>query len=443
MPQPSEWTRQPEMRNPSTFLRQLEQLGRVRFALLMVLLVLSASWLVAGIVTSWWQHPPGLVNELGATIGRDFVAPYSAASLALSGNPEAAYEPERIHAAERQVIGAPLNLIPWLYPPTALLLMLPLALLPYLAALALWLGGQIGALLLLLRRLFPHPLAPMAALVFPGTAQSLIAGQNGLFSTVLVGGGLYYLDRRPLLAGLFFGTLTYKPQMALATFAALLFGAYWRTFAITLATSAGLAVASAAILGIAPWFPFVHQLDAAGTLLGDGRIPLDRMVTVFAALRLAGVGTAVSSLAQSSVTLLALGAIAYVWRQRASLHWRGSVLATAIPLTTPYAFHYDLVLLLLPMAWLVWAGVTTGFRRGEVPLLIAAWMSPVAGWLLAEQSHVLLTPAVLALMLLNVLRRVTLPSLAAPSPASPGFSPRAANGVHHSAELSDYRASSL
>jgi hypothetical protein len=163
--------------------------------------------------------------------------------------------------------------------------------------------------------------------------------------------------------------------------------------------------------------------------------PLDRMVTVFAALRLADVSVAISSLAQSSVTFFALGAIAYVWRQRASLPWRGSALAVAIPLTTPYAFHYDLVLLLLPMAWLAWAGLATGFRRGEVPLLVAAWVSPVVGWLLAEQSHVLLTPVVLALLLRSVLRRVR---SSAPLP-TPAVSLGAAS---LSADLSNFRHSS-
>ena len=429
------------MRTPPPFLRQLEQLGRLRFAMLVLLLYLSAGWLVAGMVTSWWWHPPGLVNEQGATIGRDFIAPFSAASLALNGDPVAGYDSERIHVTERQVIGAPVVLIRWLYPPTALMLMLPLALLPYLAALALWICGQIGMLLLLLRRLFPHPLVPVAALVFPGTAQSVIAGQNGLFSTMLIGGGLYYLERRPLLAGLCFGTLGYKPQMALAGFVALLFGAYWRSFAMALATAVLLAAASVTTLGIAPWIAFVQQLDAAGSLL-DGEIPLDRMVTVFAALHLAGASIAMSSLVQSSVTLLVLGAIAHIWRQRAPLPWRGSVLAVAIPLTTPYAFNYDLVLLLLPMAWLAWAGLATGFRRGEVPLLVAAWVSPVVGWLLAEQSHVLLTPVVLVLLLLSVLRRVHSSSSAPTLTASPGFPDGRPRQSRLSAALSDLRISS-
>jgi hypothetical protein len=184
-----------------------------------------------------------------------------------------------------------------------------------------------------------------------------------------------------------------------------------------------LAAASVPALGIAPWIAFVRELDAASSLIGDGEVPLDRMVTVFAALRLADVSIAISSLAQSSVTLFALGAIAYVWRQRASLPWRGSALAVAIPLTT------------LPMAWLAWAGLATGFRRGEVPLLVAAWVSPVVGWLLAEQSHVLLTPVVLALLLLSVLRRVR---SSAPLP-TPAVSLGAAS---LSADLSNFRHSS-
>ena len=394
------------MPKPSLLLRRFDELGRLRFALLTALLLSSAGWLVGGMVTSWRQHPPGLVNDSGANIGRDFVAPFSAASLALAGDPAAAYDFDRVHGTEQQVIGASLSLTPWLYPPIALLLMLPLALLPYLVALGGWLAGQLCGFLLLLRRLFPHPLAPAAALIFPGTAQSLIAGQNGIFSAMLVAGGLYHLDRRPVLAGLFFGTLSYKPQMAMAAFAALLFGAYWRSFAMALATAAALAAASAAILGIGPWLAFIRQLDVAGALLGSGRIPFDRMVTVFAAARLGGASIATASLLQSTVALLALGALAWVWRQRGPLAWRGAALALVIPLTTPYAFRYDLVLLLLPMAWLAWAGLTTGFRRGEVVLLLAAWISPVASAIFAEWSHLLLMPVVIALLLMAVLRRV-------------------------------------
>src|SRR5437588_237627 len=81
-------------------------------------------------------------------------------------------------------------------------LVLPRALVPYLAALALWLGAPLLALARLLRRLLPHPLTPVAALIFPATARCLISGQNGILSAALLAGGLLGLATRPVLAGL-------------------------------------------------------------------------------------------------------------------------------------------------------------------------------------------------------------------------------------------------
>lgn len=388
---------------------RLDQLGPGRFTLLLLLFGASVVWLVGGLATSWAWHPPGYVNQGGAAIGRDFVAPFTAARMALAHNGAGAYDFAQLAAAEQHSIGAPVALVAWLYPPIFLLAAAPLALLPYLAALALWLFLQIAAFVLLLRRIAPRTLPAglciLAGLVFPGTAQSLISGQNGLLSAALIGGGLLALEQRPILAGVLFGALSYKPQMAAAVFAALLFGAYWRPLAVALGTSLALAAASAVAFGLGPWVAFLQNLDKARMLLETGQLPLERMATVFAATRLAGSGTTLASLLQASVSLAAIAALAYVWHRRVPLAWRGSVLVLCIPLTTPYAFDYDLVMLLLPMAWIVEAGLATGFRRGEKALLAAAWLSPVAAWLFAQWSHLQLTPAILLLLLLSTLRR--------------------------------------
>jgi hypothetical protein len=37
--------------------------------------------------------------------------------------------------------------------------------------------------------------------LFPGTAQCLLIGQNGILSTLIIGVGLSELERKPLLAG--------------------------------------------------------------------------------------------------------------------------------------------------------------------------------------------------------------------------------------------------
>lgn len=400
---------------------EVERLGRLRFAVLFGLFVVSAGWLTGGLGTSWWYHPPGLVNAGGSAIGRDFVAPWSASALALAGHPAEAYDQEAFRAAETETIGAPVPFIAWFYLPSFLLLVLPLALLPYLVALALWLGAPLIVLARLLRRLVPHPLAPVAALIFPATAQCLISGQNGILSATLLAAGLLGLATRPALAGVLFGLLSFKPQLAVAAFAALLFGRHWRALAAALAAALALAAASLAAFGWESWRIGLATLGTARHALETGQIAWDRLVTVFGAARLAGAGLTAAYALQSLAALAAIGMLWWVWRRPAPLALRGSALALAIPLTTPYAFDYDLVLLLLPLAWLLREAMASGFRRGEATLLVLVWLCPVAGWLVAQRSHLLVTPVLLLLLLLATLRRVI---AAAPGQHRVGLAPQ-------------------
>ena len=384
---------------------ELDRLGRLRFALLSLIACLSAAWLVGGLLNSWWWHPPGFVNAGGANVGRDFVAVWSAASLALGGAPAAGYDQALLHAAEQTAIGAPVGLITWQYPPSFLLLVLPLALLPYPAAAALWVAGTFAVFARLLGRAATNSLAWLAALIFPATAQCLISGQNGAFSAALIAGGLLSLEHRPIVSGLCWGLLAYKPQMAAAAFAALAFGRYWRVLGIAVTATVALALLSLAILGVEPWLAFLHGLGEVRALLDAGRVPWDRMATVYAAARLLGLGIAPSYAAQIVVTVTAVAMLAQLWWRRVPLALAGSALVLSIPLTTPYAFDYDLVMLLLPIAWLVQQARSTEFRPGEVALLIAAWAVPVAGKLVAEATAFQPTWLILLLLLITVWRR--------------------------------------
>jgi hypothetical protein len=115
---------------------------------------------------------------------------------------------------------------------------------------------------------------------------------------------------------------------------------------------------------------------------------------------------------QGLAALSATVALAHLWREDTTMAWRGAALALAMPLVTPFAYDYDLVVLLLPIAWLLQEGSSTGFRRGEIPLIVLAWACPVAGWLIARWSHILVTPVVLAMFLAATLRRAVAPATA-------------------------------
>ena len=53
------------------------------------------------------------------------------------------------------------------------------------------------------------------ALGFPAALWNITAGQNGFLTAALIGGTLGLLERRPALAGICLGLLTYKPQFGL------------------------------------------------------------------------------------------------------------------------------------------------------------------------------------------------------------------------------------
>ena len=392
-------------------------LGRGRFAVM--LLVLAASILLAAfIVVANWPLAPrtSLLTVVHSWTGRDFVTFWSASALTLRGEAVAAYDIARLHAAEVAVVGSEVKMPYWVYPPPALLLATPVALLPYGVALALWLLLPLTGLTLLLRRLAPHPLTPWLVPLFTGVSLCLGLGQNGVLLTLLLGGGLALLDRRALLAGVCFGLLACKPQLAVLVGPALLVGGHYRALAAMAATVLALAAASTLAFGLGIWSAFLHASSWMSAALASGELGYNLMATMFAAARLAGLSVLVATLLQGATTIAMLACVVLAWRRPLPLWWRGAILAAAIPLATPYACGYDLALLALPLAWLAGEQQRGGepLTRFEFGVFMLVWLAPAAGWILAEATGLLLTPLAPLLLLVVLWRRA---SVLAASPA--------------------------
>ncbi len=386
-------------------LDRIRALGRLPFAILFAAFFYGPYWLILNLQTLWWD-PPALVSADGLNLGRDFLAFFSAASLTINGDAAGVYDHATIHAVQNQTIGAPVRFFPWFYPPFMQIIVAPLALLPYLAAFAVWALVPLLCLLLVIRRYAGHVWASAAILVFPGTTQSVFAGQNGVLSALIIAGGLLNLERRPLLAGAILGTLSYKPHIAAAVYAALLIGRYWRALGAAIAVAFVLAAASIVLLGLEPWAAFLRESHNAKKFIEDGSLNWSFMATTFAAARLVGLDLHVSYALQALVSCGALLALIVVWRRDVPLEQRAAVLVTVIPLTTPYAFNYDLTVVGLALLWLARAGIEAGFRRDELIVFAMAWVTPSVGWVLADASGVLMTPVVLVALLGVLLRRI-------------------------------------
>ncbi len=72
----------------------------------------------------------------------------------------------------------------------------------------------------------------LLAIAFPMVFTNTLVGQNGFLTAALIGGTLYLMPVRPVLAGICLGLLSYKPQYGLLFPIVLIAAAQWRVFAL-------------------------------------------------------------------------------------------------------------------------------------------------------------------------------------------------------------------
>jgi hypothetical protein len=312
----------------------------------------------------------------GRPLGADFSHYWLASSMVLAGDPALVYNSAKFMAAEVAFFKVH-YLVPWFYPPTFLLIIAPLALLPYLPSLAVWLGLTLGAYLFILRRIAPHPSTLLLSLAFPGTFQNFFHGQNGFLSAALLGGGLLLLENYPVAGGALLGLATFKPYLIPLIPLGLIAGRRWRALSAMLISALTLGLLSLLVLGPEVWVGFWKDLSLPLQLLSDGRLPVNKMFTLFAAAWIAGSGLTLAYICQAGLMVGVAAAVFWVWRQETSLTWQASALVLGILLFTPYAFPYDLAILALPLAWLGWEGFTQGCPPAEQVLLLLGWLLPL------------------------------------------------------------------
>ena len=184
--------------------------------------------LVAGVWTI--ASLPHLIDPMGKPVGYDFMAFWSGGRMALDGAAADAYNPLKIIEAHRLAIPQVETLYLWHYPPPYFLAVAPLGAMPYLLALAAFLGLSLWIWAPVSRAAAPDPRALWAIIALPAGLICLIHGQNGFLTAALVGGALLLLDKRPWLAGALIGLLVIKPHLAVLFPIALIASGRWRPY---------------------------------------------------------------------------------------------------------------------------------------------------------------------------------------------------------------------
>ena len=397
----------------AAFLRDAPWLTPDRLRAYATILILAAVPMIA-----WTLAGPGITDPLGRPVGTDFLSFWTVSWALLHGQAHTIYHPEALAGLEQAMIHpARTAFYAWEYPPNALLIVYPLALLPYLWSLTLWLVLGAALYLTALWRILPRPLTLWAGLAYPAVLVTIGHGQNALLTTGLLGWGVLLLDRRPVTAGILFGILAFKPQLALLVPVALIAIGQWRAIGAAMFTLLVLAMTSDILFGSCVWAGFRANLPFAGQMLESGLVPYYKFASVFAAVRLLG-GTPAAAAAIQALAALGLAAIiVWCWRHSPDTAIRGASLAAALPLASPFFLDYDLVVVALVMAWLVQIQGRRGARPWERTILAANAIAPLVSRPLGAYTHVLLAPCAVAALVLVILARTRRDSLAA-GPAS-------------------------
>ncbi|ODV42145.1 hypothetical protein AWV79_29680 [Cupriavidus sp. UYMMa02A] len=383
-------------------------LERVRFYSISMLLL----YLVFMVLWAW--ESKGFTSDRVVRPGGDYSVFWSASYLALKDGAAQVYD----YASLKPVImafgavkGDGNFYLPWLYPPTFLLMVLPLSLLPFALSYVLFIFGTATIYVTALLRILDLRAVPghrlwLPVIAFPGLLEAAMIGQNALLTAGIAAWSLIQLRRRPALAGILIGLLSVKPQLAIVFPIALIAAGEWKAFFVAATTALAMAALSIVLFGWVTFSGFLaNGSSVAAHVLEQGERGWYSSPTVFATMRTFGVSVQGAYWAQFVSAAFGIVALVKVWRGQTSMELRFAAVAAATVLITPYLWFYELTWLGIAIAGMTVDCVRRGWLTGERELLSAAWLLPFFLGInrLAEVPQV--GPIVTLLMMAAILRR--------------------------------------
>ena len=365
-----------------------------------------------------------LFQGLGTKNARDFFIYRLGAELAARG--ENPYDLKKIHhhvtAAypedDKDTKGFVAN-CGYFLPPLAIVLFLPLALMPAIAAKVCWafatgVAGFFTARLPGLLRssdsstlpFLPRYVVPFLLVLNTLTLAVVLVGQVSLLSLGCVTAGLWCIERgRPYLAAILWVLPFMKPHVALPLLPLMWFLAGWRPAALLVILVVLLNLAGATMVGGSPRFlvEYLEYLPEAHKSVGFNRVESNPRITSWNRLLLTAGGplielSAITTLAGYLVWFgLAIGRAALTGT-RPSATWVVAVAAVGAVLCSQ-VLVYELLILALVVPW-VRDLFASGYRlRGWLAVgLLAVQLIP---WMAMEKMELAFPPS-LGVMLLAV-----------------------------------------
>jgi arabinofuranan 3-O-arabinosyltransferase len=335
-----------------------------------VLLCGAVAYLLADTLCHDWIY-----NRDGLGIPTDFVNVWTAGRFALDGHPSLAWDWNIQKQAEVVLLQQDFKgYFAWHYPPPFLFVAELLAQFPYAVALVGWAFVSMLPYLAVVRAIVGRNFGILLAAAFPPVLINTFVGQNGCLTAALIGGTLYLMPMRPVLAGVCLGLLSYKPQYGLLFPIVLIAAREWTTFVSAALVAAALAFVSWLQFGTESWQAFFHWIPMfSQAFLHDGDAPWWKLQSVYALVRYFDGPEQFAWMVHAILLGTVLITLVLIWRGQLPYPIKAAALVLGTLLTTPYLFMYDMVVLAIAVAFLLRQGLSDGFAPYE-PALLAGMM---------------------------------------------------------------------
>ncbi|NJS38722.1 MAG: DUF2029 domain-containing protein [Rhodobacteraceae bacterium] len=274
-------------------------------------------------------------------LSNDFRVFWGAGRLAVAGEPLAIHDLARLGASHATGLDV---IMPWLYPPAFLVMVTPLGLMPFAWA---YLGWAVASLAMVAwaARSFVAGIGPVWVLMAlaPAYFPCVMMGQTSLFWLAALLAALAALSQgRYVVAGVFIGLLTLKPQLGVMIPLALLAIGAWRTILSACVTTVLLLALPTLYYGLDYWPLLGKTLEDHGTNIIFSIIALKLMLNPMYFLAFIGVDPEVAMNIQLGLMALSAVAVFALWRSdRVGFDVKAAGLLCAIMLSAPYLWYYE------------------------------------------------------------------------------------------------------
>lgn len=293
-------------------------------------------------------HPEGV-----GLLGRDFVNYYNGSVLAQQGELDTLFSAQGYFSYLKDTYGDAFSFHNWSYPPHTLLYIYPLSYLPYKLAYLIWCIGGIGVVFYACKRLINNKGDALVLALAPCALANIYFGQNGFITGALFILSFAIMDKRPILAGVLIGLLTFKPQLGLLVPVALVLARQWRVVFSAGATMFTLIIISILAFGLEPWTAYFEDvIPLQGEILRTAGPPFSLMVpSTYMSFKLFGFSEAVSMGVQSLSAMFAVVSVAFAWWRQRPFGLQLACLFVSTMLLSPYVVNYDMMII-APAAYL-------------------------------------------------------------------------------------------